>query len=128
MIYGIFHLYLTHAAVASRGKNSQDKGLPTVRPIMPLPLLRNLLSALLLAVIALWCAGSWGGMPLLTEIAIWLGDALVMAGAYLLPTITAALVKSPRLKRVALVNVLGGWLIVPWIAAMALALKRDDLA
>ncbi|MCD4483055.1 superinfection immunity protein [Chromobacterium vaccinii] len=102
--------------------------MSTLSRAMSLPLLRNLLFALLLAVIALWCAGSWGQMPLLTEIAIWLGDALVMGGAYLLPTATAALVKSPRLKLVALINVLGGWLIVPWIAAMALALKRDDLA
>ena len=56
------------------------------------------------------------------------GDALAMGGAYLVPAITAALVESPRLKKVALLNVLGGWLILPWIIAMGLALKRDDLA
>ena len=43
-------------------------------------------------------------------------------------TLTAALVGDPRLKLVAALNVLGGWLILPWIAAMLLALKRDDLA
>ncbi|WP_168191846.1 superinfection immunity protein [Chromobacterium phragmitis] len=102
--------------------------MSTPGPAMNPPLLRNLLFALLIAIFLLWCAGSWAGMPLLVEISIWLGDALVMAGAYLVPTATAALVKSPRLRQVALINVLGGWLIVPWIAAMALALKRDDLA
>ncbi|WP_047248189.1 superinfection immunity protein [Chromobacterium subtsugae] len=94
----------------------------------PLTLLRNLLFALLLLAIALWCYGSWRQLPQLVDAALYLGDALVMSGAYLLPAITAALVKSPRLKKVALINVLGGWLILPWIIAMGLALKRDDLA
>ncbi|WP_158300993.1 superinfection immunity protein [Chromobacterium sp. ATCC 53434] len=93
-----------------------------------LPMLRNLLFTLLALAILLWCYGSWRNLPPLVEAAIWLGDALAMAGAYLVPTVTAVLVKSRRLKQVALLNVLGGWLIVPWLLAMGLALKRDDLA
>ncbi|WP_139166874.1 superinfection immunity protein [Chromobacterium sphagni] len=104
--------------------------MPFLAPaaMKPLPLLRNLLFALLLLAIALWCYGNWRQQPQLVDIALYLGDALVMAGAYLLPTVTAALVKSPRLKRIVLLNLLGGWLILPWIVAMGLALKRDDLA
>ncbi|POZ63568.1 superinfection immunity protein [Chromobacterium alticapitis] len=93
-----------------------------------LPLLRNLLFALLALAILLWCYGSWQNRPELVNAAVWLGDGLAMAGAYLVPTATALLVKSPRLKTVALLNVLGGWLILPWLLAMGLALKRDDLA
>ncbi|POA99239.1 hypothetical protein C2134_07450 [Chromobacterium sinusclupearum] len=94
----------------------------------PLPLLRNLLFALLALAILLWCYGSWQNRPELVEAAIWLGDGLAMVGAYLVPTFTALLVKSPRLRTVALLNVAGGWLILPWLLAMGLALKRDDLA
>ncbi|OHX11020.1 hypothetical protein BI343_05420 [Chromobacterium amazonense] len=94
----------------------------------PFPLLRNLLFALLALAILLWCYGSWQNRPELVEAAIWLGDALVMVGAYLLPTFTALLERSPRLRAVALLNVVGGWLILPWLLAMGLALKRDDLA
>ncbi|UTH76008.1 superinfection immunity protein [Chromobacterium sp. IIBBL 290-4] len=93
-----------------------------------LPLLRYLLFALLALAILLWSVGSWQNRPDLVNAAIWLGDVLAMAGAYLVPTATAVLVKSPRLRKVALLNILGGWLILPWIIAMGLALKRDDLA
>nr|WP_199068482.1 superinfection immunity protein [Chromobacterium sp. ASV5] len=92
-----------------------------------LPLLRKLLLSLLFLILALWLIGSFGHRPQLVTLAEYLGDALVMAGAYLLPTVTAVLVNSPRLKKIALLNALGGWLILPWLLAMGWALKRDDL-
>ncbi|WP_293760651.1 superinfection immunity protein [uncultured Aquitalea sp.] len=75
----------------------------------------------------LWVYGTFAGQPGFVDIAIYIGDAVIMTGAYLIPSFTAALVKTPRLKLVVLINVLGGWLILPWIIAMGMALKRDDL-
>ncbi|MBN3004921.1 hypothetical protein HNO92_000880 [Chromobacterium alkanivorans] len=93
-----------------------------------LTMARKLFFTVLAAALALWAYGAYSGEPQWQQWAMYLGNALALGGAYLVPTLTAALVGSPRLKLVAALNILGGWLILPWIAAMMLALKRDDLA
>ncbi|WP_199104432.1 superinfection immunity protein [Aquitalea sp. ASV11] len=90
-------------------------------------LLKGLFIIVLALAVLLWLYGTFNNQPLFVTTAMWMGDALVMIPAYLIPSITGWLVKSPRLQKVVLINVLGGWLILPWIIAMGMAIKRDDL-
>ncbi|MBV8679146.1 MAG: superinfection immunity protein [Aquitalea sp.] len=93
----------------------------------PVDLIKGLLAIVLALAFLLWLYGTFANQPDFVTTAMWMGDALVMIPAYLIPSITAWLVKSPRLKTVVLINVLGGWLLIPWIIAMGMAIKRDDL-
>ena len=90
-------------------------------------LLKGLFIIVLALAVLLWLYGTLNNQPDFVTVALWLGDVLVMLPAYLIPTITAWLVKSPRLKTVALLNILAGWLLIPWIVAIGMAIKRDDL-
>ncbi|RQO77483.1 hypothetical protein DBR44_02415 [Aquitalea sp. FJL05] len=93
----------------------------------PVDLLKGLCAIVLALAFLLWLYGTFTNQPDFVTAAMWLGDVLVMLPAYLIPTITAWLVKNPRLKTIALINILGGWLLLPWIIAMGMAIKRDDL-
>lgn len=93
----------------------------------PVDLIKGLLAIVLALAFLLWLYGTFNNQPDFVTAAMWMGDALVMIPAYLIPAITAWLVKSPRLKTIILINVLLGWLILPWIIAMGMAIKRDDL-
>jgi|GEM_PF-3602493 len=93
----------------------------------PVDLLKGLCAIVLALAFLLWVYGTFNNRPEFVTAAMWLGDVLVMLPAYLIPSITAWLVKSPRLQKVILINVLGGWLLIPWVVAMGMAIKRDDL-
>lgn len=92
----------------------------------PVDLFKGLCIIVLALAFLLWLYGTFNNQPEFVTAAMWLGDALVMIPAYLIPTLTAWLVKSPRLKTIALINILGGWLLIPWIIAMGMAIKRED--
>lgn len=74
-------------------------------------------------ILALWAYGTYAPSPFWVDMSMYLGDGLVMLGAYLVPSATALLVDSPRKRRIILINILGGWLIIPWIIAMLMSLK-----
>ena len=65
-------------------------------------------------------------MHLLSSIAavIVLGSLVVMSGAlYLLPVLIGGIRRVPDLGSVAVINVLLGWTLIGWAAALALALR-----
>lgn len=51
---------------------------------------------------------------------IWIGSFL---GLYFLPTIVATARKVPNAGSVIVVNLLLGWLLVPWVVALAMAAR-----
>lgn len=56
-------------------------------------------------------------------IAIAGGIALLSAGLYLLPVLIGAIRRVPDIGSVAVVNILLGWTLVGWAAALAMALR-----
>lgn len=51
---------------------------------------------------------------------LWVGLSL---GLYFLPTIIATVRKVPNVGSVIVVNLLLGWLLVPWVIALAMAVR-----
>ena len=54
-----------------------------------------------------------------------LAIGLIFVFVYFLPTIRAMQVSHPKSTAIVLLNILAGWLIVPWFIAMAWAFRKS---